>query len=143
MSEDYEQTISAQAAEIYDLELTIDELKSSHKESMLNLKKSIGLDDIVLKAQEEIAGLSISLFELKDRNKDLVEETEHQKAQIKFLEAELDVACLKRKFKDENDKFEFNVVKLNLLNIIDKLKLQIDHEKLRYEKLRDKLTSEK
>ena len=41
---------------------------------------------------------------------------------------------MKKKFKDENDKFEFNVVKLNLLNIIAKLKLQIDKEKSKFKK---------
>ena len=43
---------------------------------------------------------------------------------------------MKKKFKDENDKFEFNVVKLNLLNIIDKLKLQIDKEKSKFKKFK-------
>lgn len=49
---------------------------------------------------------------------------------------------MKKKFKDENDKFEFNVVKLNLLNIIDKLKLQIDREKEKYKSFRNRVSSE-
>lgn len=87
------------------------------------------LDEGLLKAQEELAKLNLDLFELKSSNKELTELAEQQKAQCKFLHAELDISFMKRKFKDENDKFEFNVVKLNLLNIIDKLKLQIDKEK--------------
>ena len=49
---------------------------------------------------------------------------------------------MKKKFKDENDKFEFNVVKLNLLNIIDKLKLQIDKEKSKFKKFKERVSSE-
>lgn len=45
---------------------------------------------------------------------------------------------MKRQFRNENDKFEYNVVKLNLLGIIDKLKTQIDKEKARCTKLNDK-----
>lgn len=48
---------------------------------------------------------------------------------------------MKKKFKNENDKFEFNVVKLNLLSIIDKLKMQIDKEKSRYHRLHDRWRS--
>lgn len=49
--------------------------------------------------------------------------------------------ALKKRFKDENDKFEFNVAKLNLLNIIDKLKLRVDREKEKYDKFRARVSS--
>jgi hypothetical protein len=61
--------------------------------------------------------------------------------QCKLLEAELDIERMKKKFKNENDKFEFNVVKLNLLNIIDKLKMQIDKEKAKFKKLYDRFVA--
>lgn len=52
LAEDYEATISSQAAELYDLELTLDQLKNSHKESVMDTKMTMQLDQIVLRAQE-------------------------------------------------------------------------------------------
>ena len=46
---------------------------------------------------------------------------------------------MKKKFKNENDKFQFNVTKLNLLNIIDKLKMQVDIEKKKSQKQKEAL----
>ena len=74
-------------------------------------------------------------------NKDLLEENEKKKAECKFLETEIEIAELKKKIKNENDKFEFNLIKLNLLNIVDKLKLQVDREKSKYERFKERVTS--
>jgi hypothetical protein len=51
------------------------------------------------------------------------------------------VAALKGRFKDQNDRFEYNVAKLNLLNIIDKLKLRVDREKVKYENFKARVSS--
>lgn len=50
---------------------------------------------------------------------------------------------MKKKFKNENDRFEYNVVKYNLLNIIDKLKMQIDKEKARFNKIYERYRLER
>lgn len=48
---------------------------------------------------------------------------------------------MKKKFSNENEKFEYNVVKLNLLNIIDKLKMQVDKEKKKNKKEKELVAS--
>lgn len=73
----------------------------------------------------------------------MVSDVEHYRAQCRFLEAELDIERMKKKFKNENDKFEYNVVKLNLLTIIDKLKMQIDKYKEKYIKISEKYKPQK
>lgn len=68
-------------------------------------KLSLELDEMILKAQEEIASLNLALFELKGTNKELIEEAEQHKAESLFLQAELDIRDIKKRFKDQNDNF--------------------------------------
>jgi hypothetical protein len=90
LAEDYEETIASQAADIYDLEQKNDELMQAEKgTSLLGSKLSIELDEVILKAQGEIAKLNLCLFEMKSSNRELLAEREHKKAECKFLEAEL------------------------------------------------------
>lgn len=83
--------------------------------------------------------MNVTVFELRSANRDLVEEAAHEKAKCQFLGNELEIEAMKKKIKNENDKFEFNLVKLNLLTIIDKLKLRVDHEKIKYQQLRNRV----
>lgn len=46
---------------------------ANSKEGESNTRLSIGLDEAILKAQGEIAGLNLALFEMRSTNKELVE----------------------------------------------------------------------
>ena len=62
-----------------------DELRENKVENGSNVKLSLELDEVILRDQEEIARLNLSLFDLKVSNKELLEEVEHKRAQCKFL----------------------------------------------------------
>lgn len=90
LSEDYEATIANQAAEIYELEAKIDELREGYKGgNVADSRLSINVDEAILRAQDEIAKQNLALFELKASNRDLTSEVEQKSAQCKFLQAEL------------------------------------------------------
>lgn len=71
LAEDYEETIACQAGELYDLEMSNDELREGDKTSSLGLNLSLDLDEAILRAQDDIARLNLALFEKKAANKEL------------------------------------------------------------------------